>query len=186
MREPRLLSKFKKDIIIIIPFTKGRCPSSYSRVEGALTWQHVADAACGPGISNLGTHGSARCLFSPSLDTMLIPHDYKSVCACMETAKPVIWVRGCEVARLLDRSGPSICRGLFSAKSSVRSTEQSESSGASFMSHNRTVHPDFQPVAWLQKEKVRLQPKISPLNFVTLRFQPHQPVRSGYLFHFHT
>ncbi len=137
----------------------------------------------GPGISNLGTHGSALCLFSPSLDTRLIPHDYKSVCACMETAKPVIWVRGCEASHSIRTIHLS---GAFSAKGSVRSTEQSESSGASFMSHNRTVHPDFQPVAWLQKEKVRLQPKISPLNFVTLRFQPHQPVRSGYLFHFHT
>lgn len=105
----------KKTLLLLFPSRKVGALSSYSRVEGALTWQHVADAACGPGISNLGTHGSARCLFSPSLDTMLIPHDYKSVCACMETAKPVIWVRGCEGARLLDRSGPSICRGLFSS-----------------------------------------------------------------------
>lgn len=75
----------------------------------------------GPGILNLGTHGSARCLFSPSLDTRLIPHDYNEnkmrVHACMETAKPVIWVRGCELSRSMRTIHLS---GGFSAKGSVQ------------------------------------------------------------------
>lgn len=135
----------------------------------------------GPGISNLGTHGSALCLFSPSLDTRLVPHDYNEnkVCvhACMHAwkrLKPVIWVRGCEASRSI-RTNIHLSGVLFPRKVQYRTI-------GIFWSIFHVARPDCSPRVStrslaLKSSLAKLWNSASPAQ---------QPVRSGHLFHFHT
>lgn len=91
MREPKLLSN-----------SKSRKVGALVHILAFRSFDLAARCRCclwGPGISNLGTHGSARCLYSPSLDTRLVPHEYNENKVCVHAWKRLNQLFGCEDAK---------------------------------------------------------------------------------------